>query len=243
MPFVRSFVIYAVLIVVILVIASFAVVAAQTQPMLFARSLILSINQDLPLTVDVVVPSSDGSSITRTLPLNLNVALEVSIDGIVSNTLHADAPKGSVEISTPTPRKANSSAGDQNVYQIGETFVMGDLEVTVNGVEKSEGDKFNKPQKGENFIAVDVSYLNTGTESKNLPSLNVKLKDSTGQLNSIDMLAVMATGAEMPNGEIAPGELIRGQYGFAVNEDATGLVLALDADLWDWGKYFVILTD
>jgi hypothetical protein len=56
------------------------------------------------------------------------------------------------------------------------------------------------------------------------------LKDSTGWLCRQDSGVIFATGGSEPNGELTPGEKIRGQVGFVVPQGATGLLLMYDED-------------
>lgn len=222
-------------------------VLAQSDLAGLVRPMIVNVRQEIPVLADVVVDIGGGEVVTASVPLTVEVALQVSITGVVSESLVVGKSKPVIEVTQPDPQsvkpKEKSANGLENQFGIGETFTMGDLQVTVNGIEYAEGNQISKPDKGETFVVVDVSYENTGSESLNAPSLSIRLKDSTGQLHAIDFAAIMAAGGEMPTGEIAPGELIRGQYAFAVKEDAKGLTLAIDASIWDWGKYFVVLTE
>jgi hypothetical protein len=46
---------------------------------------------------------------------------------------------------------------------------------------------------------------------------------------------------ELVDGEITPGEKLRGQVGFQIPEDAQGLTFVFDADVFGHGKVFVAL--
>lgn len=220
---------------------------AQSDLVGFVRPMIVDVRQEIPIIADVVVNMGDGEVVTTSVPLTVEVALQVSIAGVVSKTLVVGDSKPVVKVEEPVATgkkpKEKTTEGLENRYQIGETFEMGDLLVTVNGIEYSEGNEFAHPKKGEVFVVVDVSYENAGSKSVNLPLLGIQLKDATGQVHSFDFMAQGATGSEMPMGEIAPGELVRGQYPFSVEEDVKGLTLAFDANIWKWGKYFVVLTE
>jgi hypothetical protein len=54
-------------------------------------------------------------------------------------------------------------------------------------------------------------------------------------------MASVASGNSSPDGEIAPGETVRGQIGFQVPATATGLTFVFDADVWGTGKASVAL--
>ena len=130
----------------------------------------------------------------------------------------------------------------QTMFAIGDVIEMGDLTLTVNEVTNPPGDSFNKPDEGNIFVVVDMTIKNQGSEAASVSSmLQMSLKDDTGQVYDLDLMASVASGGTTPDGEIAPGETIRGQAGFQVPEDATGLVFVFDADVWGFGKVFVML--
>ena len=65
-----------------------------------------------------------------------------------------------------------------------------------------------------------------------------KARRRVGQIaSSFDASAIVTT----PEGELAPGGTLRGQVGFQVPADATGLVFVFDGDFFGAGKVFVVL--
>ena len=126
-------------------------------------------------------------------------------------------------------------------FAIGDIIQIGDLTIVVNEVTSPGGDRFNQPDAGKKFVAVDVTLENIGSESENISSLlQMYMKDSTGQVYDEDFAATLAAG-NSPSGEIVPGEQIRGQVGFQVPEDAQDLVFVFDPDIFGEGKLFVAL--
>lgn len=135
-------------------------------------------------------------------------------------------------------------AGESTVdsYAVGETVTIGDFTLTVNEVTFPEGDNFNKPNDGKKFVVVDVTFENVSGESANLSSLlQMTLRDSTGQKYDVDLMASSASGGSSPDGELVAGEKLRGQVGYQVPIDATGLMFVFDADVFGAGKVFVEL--
>ena len=130
----------------------------------------------------------------------------------------------------------------QQMFAIGDIIEIGDLTLTVNEVTNPPGDEFNKPDEGYKFVVVDVTITNNGSEAASVSSLmQMSLKDDTGQAYDLDLMASVASGGTTPDGEIAAGETIRGQAGYQVPEEASGLVFVFDADVWGSGKVFVAL--
>lgn len=130
----------------------------------------------------------------------------------------------------------------QQAFAVGDVIEIGDLLLTVNEVTSPSGDEFNKPDEGTKFLVVDVTLENRGSESKTVSSmLQMWVKDATGQKYVLDLSASVASGGSTPDGEIVPGEKLRGQVGYQVPEDAEGMVFVFDADVFGQGKVFVAL--
>lgn len=64
---------------------------------------------------------------------------------------------------------------------------------------------------------------------------------SGGQAYKVDIMASTVSDGTPPDGEIAPGEKVRGQIGFQIPTDATGLVFVFDAEVFGTGKVLVAL--
>lgn len=143
---------------------------------------------------------------------------------------------------TVEPPASIAGETSQQTYNIGDVIAMGTTNITVNEVLYPAGDQFNKPNAGFKFLVVDITIENTSATAISVSTLlQMSVKDSGGQKFDVDLMASVASGGSSPDGEIAPGEKLRGQVGFQVPENATGLVFVFDADVWGSGKVFVAL--
>lgn len=130
----------------------------------------------------------------------------------------------------------------QQTFNVGDTVEIGTLTLTVNEITYPAGDQFNKPSSGNKFLVVDLTIENKGTSAASISTLlQMWVKDSTGQKFTVDLMATTAAKGATPDGELAAGEKIRGQVGFQVPENATGLVFVFDGDVFGAGKVFVAL--
>jgi len=69
----------------------------------FVRPLIVDVQQVVPVLADVVVSLNDGTTVTATVPLTINVALQVSLSGVVSNSVQiVEETESVVTIIEPT---------------------------------------------------------------------------------------------------------------------------------------------
>lgn len=143
---------------------------------------------------------------------------------------------------TVEPPATIAGETSQQTYNVGDVITMGTINITVNEVLYPAGDNFNKPDPGFKFLVVDLMIENTGTTAISVSSLlQMSIKDASSQKYNVDLMASVASGGSSPDGEIAPGEKLRGQVGFQVPENASGLVFVFDADVWGSGKVFIAL--
>lgn len=142
---------------------------------------------------------------------------------------------------TEATKEATDAAALQS-YKVGDIVGIGDLSLVVLGWNWVEGNDFAEPDAGNKFLAVEMLLVNKGQKADSISSLlQMSLKDETGQKYNVDLMANSATGGSSPEGEIAPGERLRGKVGFQVPEGASGLVFVFDADIFGKGKVFVDL--
>lgn len=130
----------------------------------------------------------------------------------------------------------------QQTYNVGDVIAMGTTNITVNEVLYPAGDQFNQPNANFKFLVVDITIENLSATAISVSTLlQMSVKDSSSQKYDVDLMASVASGGTTPDGELAPGEKLRGQVGFQVPVSATGLVFVFDADVWGSGKVFVAL--
>jgi hypothetical protein len=150
-----------------------------------------------------------------------------------------EAEEGTSPTSTPQP----TQPAPEN-YQVGDIVNIGDIVMVVLGWEIPEGDDFNQPEEGKKFIAVELLFVNQGDDARSISTMmQMALKDESGQQYDVDFMGSSATGSSSPDGEIGPGERIRGKVGYQVPEDVTDLTFVYDADFFSAGKVFVELGD
>jgi len=126
-------------------------------------------------------------------------------------------------VATPVPPSPAPTS-----YRVGEIAHAGSLALVVLGWDSPPGDRYNKPDEGQIFVAVDVLFVNQGNASTSVSSLlQTNLRDSEEQEYRYDPVASIAAGVSNPDGEIDPGEQVRGTIGFQVPQDAGELVFCL----------------
>ena len=127
------------------------------------------------------------------------------------------------------------------VYKVGDVISIGDTVMVVLGWDEPAGNQFAKPDAGNKFVAVEIILVNRGNSPSSVSSLlQMALKDDTDQKYSIDLMASAVVSSSL-DGELAPGEKVRGRAAFQVPGTAKGLKFVFDATVFGTGKVFVDL--
>jgi hypothetical protein len=159
-----------------------------------------------------------------------------------------DNPAAATDIAgedTEAPAEQSEEATpQQTIFAPGDVINIDTVNLVVLGWEVVEGTQFAQPDEGNRFVAVELLMVNAGEEATGVSSLlQMELKDSSDRRYDIDFAAASAIKSAAPDGELAPGERVRGKIGFQVPEDATGLTFVFDASMFRAGRLFVELGD
>ena len=164
---------------------------------------------------------------------------------LVATAVPTDNPTSTTDLKVtaepvPTGQVANpkpTATPQFQVYNVGDTVRLGDLHVTVNSVRASLGEDFFTPEEGKYFIYVDVTFRNEGNKPEVVSTLlSMEIRDAEGRSYDVDLSAVAAAGSPSPDGEIAPGDTIRGEVGYQLPTSATDLTWRFSGDIFRLGQ-------
>jgi len=128
------------------------------------------------------------------------------------------------------------------IYEVGDIISINNTILVVLGWDQPPGGDFNPPDEGKKYLVVDVMLANQSERSFSIsPVFQMTLKDSTGQKFNVNGKANIASGSNTPNGEINPGEVLRGKVGFHVPEDMDNFIFVYEANLIGLGEVSVNL--
>lgn len=142
----------------------------------FVRPLIVDIKQVVPVLADVVVPLEDGTMVTATVPLTINVALQVSLSGVVSDSVKVVEETEPVVI-TKTPVEVQPTANDSTINGVQWTIESIDRLGTKMDLGAQDNLKFET--RGE-FVIVHIVLENVSDKPVPLyTDFNVELVDES----------------------------------------------------------------
>jgi signal peptidase I len=128
------------------------------------------------------------------------------------------------------------------IYEVGDIISINNTILVILGWDLPPGGDFNPPDEGKKYLVVDVMLANQRENSFSVsPVFQMTLKDSNGQKYNVNGKANLASGSNTPNGEINPGEVIRGKVGFHVPEDMVNFVFVYEVNLIGLGEVSVNL--
>jgi hypothetical protein len=130
----------------------------------------------------------------------------------------------------------------QITYQVGDIIRINSSVLVVLGWDQPPGGDFNPPDEGKKYLVVDLMIANQGDRSFNVsPAFQMSLKAPDGKKYNVNGKANLASGSNPPNGEVNPGEILRGKVGFHVPEDLSNAVFVYEANLIGLGEVSVNL--
>lgn len=136
-----------------------------------------------------------------------------------------------------TPTLVATATFQPQTFNIGDTVQLGDLHITVNGVRGARGDEFSTPEEGNYFVYVDVTFRNEGVESVTISTLLLmELRDANGLSYIIDLNSVTGGERPPPDGELAPGGIVRGEVGYQIPVGSTGLTWSFSGNILGLGQ-------
>lgn len=130
---------------------------------------------------------------------------------------------------------SNTQPSSGSSFKVGDQVKLGDFTVTVNSVTDpfTSSNSFDKPTKGR-YVAADVTVVNNGSKPQTVSSMVCfNFNDSTGQGYN---MALVVGAPKPPDGELAPGESIRGTIVIDVPPTAAGLQMKFKCDLFSSGS-------
>lgn len=133
---------------------------------------------------------------------------------------------------------------DVPVYDPGDTIEYEQTRLTVNSVRTSIGSEYITPDSGNEFVVIDITVENTGSDELNVSTLlQLALKDDAGRTYDTSLTASSTLDRQFSqSAPIQPGRQRRGEIAFEAPQGRTPLYLVMDFEIFTEGdKTFVSL--
>jgi hypothetical protein len=137
----------------------------------------------------------------------------------------ADATTAEIPAVQPT---AEPTAIPDN-FKVGQVIQMKDYQLTVNSVKKANAMGYSTPDKGKEFITVNLTIQNKGEKEVSYNPLDFKIQDSDGNQTSETYVTIEN---KLHYGSLASGGKVTGAIVFEVPKADTNLKLIYQPNVW-----------
>lgn len=118
----------------------------------------------------------------------------------------------------------DTSKSETLEYNQGDAATLGDGVIKVTKVEKSQGNDWDKPKSGKEFVIITVSIENKGKNKLSYNPYDFKLQNSQGQQESITFTTINSD-TSLSSGELVAGGKVSGTIAFETTKGDKGLSL------------------
>ena len=137
-----------------------------------------------------------------------------------TNTVEGENTEGNTTSSS-------ESTGTVVKGKMNEAVVLKNAQLTVNSTKRSKGDGLFKADDGKEYIIINTTIKNAGTEELNYNTLYFSLKNTDGQEYTVSFLQIDES-TRLGSGKLASGETASGDLVFEIKEGETGLTLVYE---------------
>ncbi|RWZ54447.1 DUF4352 domain-containing protein [Halobacillus fulvus] len=116
-------------------------------------------------------------------------------------------------------------------YNVGDTAQLNDHQLTVLKVEKSNGNNYDQPKEGKEFVIVSVQIENVGSNEVSYNSFDFEMSNSQGQIVE-PAFTIVDSDTSLESGDLATGGSVTGTVAFEQPKDDQGLKLHYEPGFW-----------
>ena len=132
---------------------------------------------------------------------------------------------------TNTITSSSPNISEKTEYNQGEEAILGNGVITVTKVERSQGNTFDKPKEGKEYVIVTVNIENKGKNNLSYNPWYFKLQNSQGQQESMTFTTI-DKDTSLQSGELISGGKVTGTVTFEQPKGDTGLILIYNDNIW-----------
>lgn len=127
----------------------------------------------------------------------------------------------------------DAKGNEKKSFNINETAVYNDVHYTITNVEYSNGDEWDSPAQGKQYVIVTVKIENKSEEKISYNTYDWTMLNSQGQENE-EALAIIDSDTNLGSGELIAGGSKTGTMIFEEDKNETSLKLLYYSDIfWD----------
>lgn len=136
----------------------------------------------------------------------------------------------------------DETGSGKDIFAIGETAEMNDVQVTMTDYAENKGSEWNAPADGQIYVLVEFEIKNNSDAELAISSALSFEGYADDYLANLSLGALMENEQTQLDGSIAPGKKMRGWIGYEVPEDWKRLEVHFTDDVWSNNKFKFEIT-
>lgn len=164
---------------------------------------------------------------------------------IIASSGGDDAEKGPKKVDNDNKEESKKSDEEEiedTEFAVGEKVKLDGQIVEVTEVAKSQGDDFDKPSEGKEYVIVHISIQNEGEDEISYNPYNFKMKNSNGQIEDPGLI-IVDSDTSLSSGDLAPGGNVSGTLAFEQEKDDDALELIFEPSFWGTDEIIFNLSE
>lgn len=120
---------------------------------------------------------------------------------------------------------------EDQTFGVGDVVEHNDYSLTVDDVEKTQGDDFDNPSDGNEYVIVAVTIDNNGEDTISYNPYHFSIQNSNGNITD-QAFTTVDSDTSLSSGELAPGGTVSGTIAFEAPVDDPELELIFEPSFW-----------
>ena len=151
--------------------------------------------------------------------------------------------KADVVNDTTEDTSVKQEDSEKDIFGIGETAEMNDVQVTMVNYTQSSGSEYNKPADGNEFVLVEFEIANNSDSEINISSMaSFEAYADDYELNYSVSALLEKNDQNQLDGTIAAGKKMNGVIGYEVPADWKTIEIHFKDNVWSSNKFKFEIT-
>ena len=125
----------------------------------------------------------------------------------------------------------------KDIFEVGETAELNDVQVTLLSYKESKGSEYNKPSDGNVFLMAEFEIVNNSDSEMNVSSVMSFEAYADDYSLNYSFGALMDNEDRQMDGTIAAGKKMKGYIGYEVPKDWSKVEIHFTDDVWSNNKF------
>lgn len=126
---------------------------------------------------------------------------------------------------------------EKDIFTVGETAELNDVQVTLLKYSESKGSEFNKPTDGNVYLMAEFEIVNNSDSEMNVSSVMSFEAYADDYSLNYSFGALMDNEDRQLDGTIAAGKKMKGYIGYEVPKDWSTVEIHFTDDVWSNNKF------